>query len=98
MAPNCLLKHRLLLSLSTSLRTEMVMLSPIAVHLAVRHTKQLSESALPNAPVVRPPSPTTHPRQGGMGRLRVATANALRLVADRVEPRRVVAAREWADC
>ena len=66
------------------------MLSPIEGHLAVRLTKELNESALPNAPVVRPPSPATNRRRGGMARLRAG----LRRVADRLEPRRVVAARD----
>ena len=74
------------------------MLSPIAGHLAVRLAKELNESALPNAPVVRPDSPPTDRRWGGMGALRVATANVLRRLADRVEPRRMVAAREGGGC
>ena len=70
------------------------MRTPIEGHLAVRLTKELNESALPNAPVVRPPSPATNRRRGGMARLRAATAAGLRRVADRLEPRRVVAARD----
>ncbi len=74
------------------------MLSPIEGHLAVHLTKELNESALPNAPVVRPPSPPADPGPGGMRRLRAGTADMLRRVADRVEPRRVVAAAEDGRC
>jgi hypothetical protein len=74
------------------------MLSPIAGQLAVRLTQELNESALPQAPVVRPSSPPTDPRQGGKGRLRVTTASVLRRLADRVEPPRAVVARENSGC
>jgi len=74
------------------------MLSPIEGHLAVRLTKELNESALPNAPVVRPPSPPADRGPGAMKRVRAGTASILRRLADRVEPRRVVAARERGGC
>jgi hypothetical protein len=74
------------------------MLSPIEGQLAMRLTKELNESALPNAPVVRPASPPIDRGRGGLGRLRAVTAAMLRGLADRVEPRRVVAAREGTRC
>ena len=74
------------------------MLDPLAGHLAVHLTRELNESALPNAPVIRPRTPPADPGPGGMRRLRAATANLLRRLADRVEPRRVVAARESCGC
>jgi len=67
------------------------MLEPIAGHLAVRLTKELNESALPDAPVICPRTPPADPDPGVTRRLRAATANLLRRLADRVEPRRVVA-------
>jgi hypothetical protein len=74
------------------------MLDPIAGHLAVHLTKELNESALPNAPVIRPRTPPADPGPGSMRRLRAATANLLRRLANRVEPQRAVTARKSGGC
>lgn len=55
---------------------------PIATGIAIRHTRELAESALPDAPVVDD-TPPVRPRRSLP---RTTFARALRRLADRLEP------------